>query len=259
MLSSRGYVIFNNKLYKNGELISNNDLDKFTELVTNYITTDKYWKSATEGSAELSENEISGVRAFRDHLNDVANHIKEIRGSKTVHDICFRLSDDSDIGRNIFFGNHVGCCNSVDSSYAGYSAPMHLLNNFNRGLELVDKYGNSYGNSMCFFAEVDGELAFVIDSFEANGKLASNPIVTEELIKFGKQVCKEMGREDAQVLIGPNFNHMDESKLKNKTIDNMKIVGTVSTETYCDSVGGRNVKDAINNGKNSVIMKYYAG
>ena len=259
MLSSRGYVIFNNKLYKNGELISNNDLDKFTELVTNYITTDKYWKSATEGSAELSENEISGVRAFRDHLNDVANHIKEIRGSKTVHDICFRLSDDSDIGRNIFFGNHVGCCNSVDSSYAGYSAPMHLLNNFNRGLELVDKYGNSYGNSMCFFAEVDGELAFVIDSFEANGKLASNPIVTEELIKFGKQVCKEMGREDAQVLIGPNFNHIDESKLKCETVDNMKIVGTVSTETYCDSVGGRNVKDAINNGKNSVIMKYYAG
>jgi len=256
-LETYGYTIFNNKLYKNGAEISNNDLEKFTQIVIDYISNDKYWKSATAEDTELPQNEITGITAFSDHIKDVANHIKEIRGAKTVNDIYLRLSDDSNIGRNIFFGNHVGCCNSVDSSYAGYSAPMHLLNNFNRGIELVDKYGNSYGNSMCFFAEVDGKLTFVIDSFEANGKLGSNPIVTDELIKFGKKVCKEMGREDAQVMIGPNYNHIDESKLKTVNVESLKIVGTVSDETYCDSVGGNNVKNAINNGKNNVIMKIY--
>lgn len=258
-LEVQGYTIFNNKLYKNGTEISNNDLEKFTQCVINYITEDKYWKSATVENSELTEDEITGITAFQDHIKDIANHIKEIRGAKTVNDIYLRLSDDSNIGRNIFFGNHVGCCNSVNSSYAGYSAPMHLLNNFNRGVELVDKYGNSYGNSMCFFAEVDGKLTFVIDSFEANGKLGSNPIVTDELIKFGKKVCKEMGREDAQVMLGANYNHIDESKLKTVNADSMKIVGTVSDETYCDSVGGSNVKDAINNGKKNVKMKVYEG
>ena len=134
---------------------------------------------------------------------------------------------------------------------------MHLLNNFNRGIELVDKYGNSYGNSMCFFADVDGKLTFVIDSFEANGKLGSNPIVTDELIKFGKRICKEMGREDAQVMIGPNYNHIDESRLKSVNVQKMKILGTVSEETYCDSVGGSKVKEAINNGKENIRMKIY--
>lgn len=258
VLNAEGYTIFNNILYKNGAVISNNDLERFTDSVIHYISTDKYWKSATANDTELPEDEITGITAFKDHINDVANHLKEIRGSKTVSDICLRLSDDNNIGRNIFFGNHVGCCNSVDSSFAGYSAPLHLLNNFNRGIELVDKYGNSYGNSMCFFAEVDGKLAFVIDSFEANGKLASNPIVTDELVKFGHRICKEMGREDAMVLIGPRFNHIDQSRLTNKHFETMKIVGTVSEKTYCDSVGGSKVKDVINNGKNDVTMKIYA-
>ncbi len=256
-LTAQGYTIFNNNLYKNGEQIKNNDLEKFTETVTNYITQNEYWQSINNPNCQLTEDEKTGIAAFTDHLKDIANHIKEIRGAKTVNDIYLRLSDDNNIGRNIFFGNHVGCCNSVDSSFAGYSAPMHLLNNFNRGIELVDKYGNSYGNSMCFFADMDGKLTFVIDSFEANGKLGSNPIVTDELIKFGKRICKEMGREDAQIMIGPNYNHIDESRLKSVNVEQMKILGTVSEETYCDSVGGSKVKEAINNGKENIRMKIY--
>ena len=136
-------------------------------------------------------------------MNGIATRIEQVKASRTVNDIHFRLTDDNDIGRNIFFGNHVSCCNSVNSAYAGYSAPMHLLNSYNRGVELVDKFGNSYGNSLCFFAMIDGKLTFVIDSFEANGKLGSNPLVTDELIKFGKQVCKEVGRSDAPLRIRP--------------------------------------------------------
>ena len=134
---------------------------------------------------------------------------------------------------------------------------MHLLNNFNRGIELVDRYGNSYGNSMCFFADVDGKLAFIIDSFEANGKLGSNPLVTDELIKFAHKVCREMGREDALVLIGPRFNHIDMSRLQDTMVDSFKILGTVSEKTYCDCAGGTECKDNINNGCMNVNMKKY--
>ena len=256
-LDAKGYTLFNNKLYHNGEIIKNTDIEYFAQAALDYITNDKYWTSAAAADSELSEDERNGINAFKDHLKDNIHHLKEIRGAKTVSNIYFRLSNDDDIGRNIFFGNHVGCCNSVDSTYAGYSAPMHLLNNFNRGIELVDRYGNSYGNSMCFFADVDGKLAFIIDSFEANGKLGSNPLVTDELIKFAHKVCREMGREDAVVLIGPRFNHIDMSRLQDTMVDSFKILGTVSEKTYCDCAGGTECKDNINNGCMNVNMKKY--
>lgn len=247
-LSTYGYTIFNNHIYKGGQEIENNALENFADTVVKYIENNKYFANHTDTNGQtVSADEIEGITGFMDHIKDHQKRIKEIHGAKTVNDIYFRLSDDDNIGRNIFFGNHVGCCNSIESSHAGYSAPLHLLNAYNRGVELVDKYGNSYGNSLCFFAIVDGKLTFIIDSFEANGKLASNPIVTENLLKFAKQVCVEMGRPDALIAVGPSYNNMNMSSLESSEHHKIKVLGTVSEKTYCDSVGGR-VKDQINDG-----------
>ena len=254
-LSSNGYSLFNNEIFRNGKKAENSDIERFIDTTVNYITNNSYWKDVNVNS-ELPSDEIIGIAGFTDHLNGHQKRLQEIKSARTVNDIHFRLTDDNDIGRNIFFGNHVGCCNSVESTYAGYSAPMHLLNNYNRGIELVDNWGNSYGNSLCYFADVDGNLTFVIDSFEANGKLGSNPIVTDNLIKYAKRVCKEMGREDAQIMIGPNFNNMDMSKLTSTGNHTIKVLGTVSEKTYCDSVGGR-VKDEINQPVSGRSMKVY--
>jgi len=258
-LSENGYAIFNNKIYYNGAEIPDEKLDNFTNVVKNYIEKDDYWKSAHgNGSRKLTDEEIEGITGFTDHLKDAAARIKEIQGARTVNDISFRLADENDIGRNIFFGNHVSCCNSVDSNYAGFSAPLHLMNTYNRGIELVDRFGNSYGNSRCFFAMIDGKLTFVIDSFEANGKLASNPVVTDNLIKFAKQVCRSMHCPEANVVIGPNFNHINTSRLKRINTDKIKVLGTISAPTYCDIIGGKeNIMEYLNNGvKNRNVLIY---
>jgi hypothetical protein len=92
---------------------------------------------------------------------------------------------------------------------------------------------------------VDGKLTFVIDSFEANGKLASNPLVTENLLKFARRVCVEMGCPDAQIAVGPQFNNMNTDSLQKTPDHSIKVIGTVSERTYCDTVGGK-VKDEIN-------------
>lgn len=254
-LSERGYVLWNNKIFKDRKELEDKQIETFVSLVKDYTATNEYWKSVTNNN-ELSEDEILGIAGFKDHLNGIAIRIEQVKASRTVNNIHFRLTDDSDIGRNIFFGNHVSCCNSVDSTYAGYSAPMHLLNAYNRGLELVDQFGNSYGNSLCFFAMIDGKLTFVIDSFEANGKLGSNPLVTDELIKFAKKVCKEVGRSDAQVMIGPNYNNIDKTRLHSLNVNSIDVLGSVSEKTYCDSVGGI-VKDDINYGVKNRSMYIY--
>lgn len=255
-LASKGFKIYNNNIYKSGQVATNLDIENFVNLTVQYIGNKDYWKNVNVNS-DLPSDEIAGVAGFTDHINGLQRRIEEIKGAKTINNIHFRLIDDNDIGRNIFFGNHVGCCNSVESTYAGYSAPMHLLNNYNRGVELVDEWGNSYGNSLCFFADIDNKLTFVIDSFEANGKLGSNPLVAENLIKFAKQVCKEMGRPDARIMVGPNYNHMDKSLLDLTGAHSIKVLGTVSDMTYCDSIGGK-VKNQINEvveGRNMYVIK----
>jgi len=239
-LSQNGFTIFDNKIFKNGQTLTNPDIERFLDIVITHTENENYWKSAKgEGNLELTSEEKEGATGFMDHIKGFKKRYEDVKNSKNVQGIRVRLTDDNDIGRNIFFGDHVGCCNSVTSSYAAYSAPQHLLNNYNRGIELVDRWGNSYGNSLCFFANINGELAFVIDSFEANGKLGSNPVVTEELIKFAKQICAEMGRPDAKVVIGPNYNNMYMGNLTKTEGNTIEVIGTVSHRTYCDSVGGR--------------------
>ena len=256
-LEKLGFKISDNELYKNGKIANKTDVENFINATIEYILKNEYWANAKpemvvqnlhinnldentdeQNQDAVSGNEVVGISAFTDHIKGFQKRVNEIKNSKTINNIHFRLTDDNDIGRNIFFGNHVGCCNSVESSFAGYSAPMHLLNNYVRGLELVDEWGNSYGNSLCFFADVDDKLTFVIDSFEGNGKLGSNPVVAEKLFEFAKDVCKRMGREDAQIMVGPNYNNMDKSLLKLTEGHKIKVLGTVSEKTYCDSVGG---------------------
>ena len=94
--------------------------------------------------------------------------------------------EQNDISRNLGFGNHVGCCTSI-GKFNQYVAPQHLMNSFVNGIELVDDSGNSYGNSMCYFALVDGQLHFIIDSFEVDGNLSASEEVTDAIIDYAKE------------------------------------------------------------------------
>lgn len=206
------------------------DVERYADFLLNYPFDFTRIKGLAEKEA---------ISMFKDHIQGHKKKISDLRNARDVENVYFRLTDDNNIGRNIFFGNHVGCCNSVESTYGGYAAPLHLINSYVRGLEIVDKNEHSYGNSLCFFADVDGHLAFVIDSFEANGKLASNPIVTEKMLKFAKTICKEMGREDAKIMLGPNYNNIDIQSFFNKTNEHViKVLGSSPTNSYCDSLGG---------------------
>ena len=153
-------------------------------------------------------------------------------------DLSVRLWDKDDIGRNIFFGNHVGCCTSI-GSFNSFAAPQHLQNSFVNGIELVDKAGNSYGNSMCYFAKVDGKLTFIIDSFEANGSLASAPEITDAIIEYAKQVCAEVGQPDANIMFGPNYNNINFDRCVMTKNHSIEIIGKAPDDTYIDCIGGR--------------------
>lgn len=81
---------------------------------------------------------------------------------------------------------------------------------------------------------------FVIDSFEANGKLVAAPEVTDAIIDYAKQVCKRMGVPDANIMFGPNYNKINFSRCVKTTGHTIEITGRAPDDTYIDCVRGRN-------------------
>ena len=253
-LNKNGFIIINNKIIYQGEELSRSSIEKLLKTILEYTNKNEYWQSALNNSGEITAEERDGATGFIDHIKGLQTKFNEIQNGRNVSNIYLRLSDPDNIGRNLFFGNHVGCCNSVESNYAGYSAPMHLMNAYVRGIEIVDDYGNSFGNSLCYFANIDGKICFVIDSFEANGKLASNPIVTEKIVEFAKQVTKAINSEELAVVFGPRYNHLDLSKFKVEGVGEFKVIGSASERTYCDTIGGKVLPDNINTPQGNIVI-----
>ena len=219
----------NQILVKNGfETAGQKDLPKIIKLIEKELDTGEYWKQNTPE-----------IKTFKDHIQIHKKNFHDVAQLKdATEELHVRLWDKDDVGRNIFFGNHVGCCTSVGSSNS-FAAPQHLMNAFVNGIEIVDKAGNSMGNSMCYFAKVDGKLTFVIDSFEANGKLGSAPEVTDAIIEYAKKVCAEMGQPDANIMFGPNYNNIDFSRCIKTKGHTIEIIGRAPENTYIDCIRGR--------------------
>ncbi len=204
-------------------------LPKIIKAFEKEFETNDYWKQNNPD-----------IQTFKDHIEIHKKNARDVEELKeTSDDLYVRLWDKDNVGRNLFFGNHVGCCTSV-GSFNSFAAPQHLMNAFVNGIEIVDKAGNSLGNSMCYFAKVDGQLTFVIDSFEANGKLGAAPEVTDAIINYAKRVCAEMGQPNANVMFGPNYNKVNFDRCIKTDGHTIEIIGQAPEETYIDCVGGRN-------------------
>jgi hypothetical protein len=229
----------NQILTENGfETAGQKDLPKIIKLIEKELDTGEYWKQ-----------DKPEIKTFKDHIQIHKRNIHDVEQLKdTTEELNVRLWDKDDIGINIFFGNHVGCCTSV-GSYNSFAAPQHLMNTFVNGIEIVDKTGNSMGNSMCYFAKVDDKLTFVIDSFEANGKLGAAPEVTNAIIEYAKKVCAEMGQPDANIMFGPNYNKIDFSRCIKTNGHTIEIIGRAPENTYIDCIGGRGNINSIASGK----------
>ena len=205
------------------------DLPKIMKLIEKELETNEYWKG-----------DSPDIKTFKDHIKIHKKNIHDVEQLKDItEELYVRLWDNDDVGRNIFFGNHVGCCTSV-GSFNSFAAPQHLTNSFVNGIEIVDKSGNSMGNSMCYFAKVDGQLTFVIDSFEANGKLGASPEVTDAIIAYAKKVCAEMGQPNANIMFGPNYNKIDFTRCIKTEGHSIEVIGKAPTATYIDAIGGCN-------------------
>ena len=85
--------------------------------------------------------------------------------------------------------------------------------------DLTDEYsaievladGEPVGNTMMYMAHVNGELSLVLDDIELQGKYQNNDKIRDMIVKYSKQVCKEIGKPDITVYAGPGMHKVDMS------------------------------------------------
>ena len=125
----------------------------------------------------------------------------DIKSDKDIN-IVVQKADMNDIKHALFLGNDAGCCTAVDASN-GYSAVTYIMNKFISAIELKD--GERFiGNTMCYFANVDGELALVLDNIEMKSRYQYNDKIRDVIFNYADKLCAEIGKPDLPIYLGPN-------------------------------------------------------
>lgn len=87
---------------------------------------------------------------------------------------------------------------------------MKILNKCISAIEVLAN-GEPVGNTMMYMAHVNGELSLVLDDIELQVKYQNNDKIRDMIIKYAKQVCKEVGKPNIPIYAGPGMHKVDMS------------------------------------------------
>ena len=157
--------------------------------------------------------------------------------SDIISDIHVRKADMNDVGYSLFLGNYASCCTAIGSSIGNdFAAPRYIMDKFISAIEILDDK-TPIGNTMCYFANVDGKLALVLDNIELHTKYQYNDGIRDAIIKAAENICKSVGKPDLPIYAGPYRHKVDLSGNEFKE-HKLKILGSTDGEdTYLDFAG----------------------
>ena len=90
---------------------------------------------------------------------------------------------------------------------------------------------------MCYFANVDGKLALVLDNIELHTKYQYNDGIRDAIIKAAENICKSVGKPDLPIYAGPYRHKVDLSANEFKSRKIQIIGNTDGEDTYLDFAG----------------------
>ena len=149
--------------------------------------------------------------------------------------VIVRKANMNDVSKGLFLGNEVGCCTAVGSRHYQESAPTYVLNKFVGAIEVVDS-DIPVGNTMCYFANVKGKLAFVMDNIHMHSAYKNNENIKAGIVEYAQKLCEEVGKPDIPIYISGHRNSVDLSEFDS---DNclISIIGDSGNDkVYLDSI-----------------------
>ena len=223
------------KLTKKDTPVVFEDLQEIILTIKKVINENKFWTNPNDNE------KVDAARiTMYNHLMKLRDtEIKNAKNLKSdgISDIHVRKADMNDIGYSLFLGNYASCCTALGSSIGNdFAAPRYIMDKFISAIEVLDDK-TPVGNTMCYFAKVDGELAFVLDNIELQTKYQNNDRIRDAIIKAAENICKSVGKPDLPIYAGPYRHKVDLSGNEFKE-HKLKILGSTDGEdTYLDFRG----------------------
>lgn len=211
------------------------DLQEIISTIKKVITENEFWTNPNENE------KVDAARiTMYNHLMKLRdNEIKNAKNLKSdrISDIHVRKADMNDIGYSLFLGNYASCCTAIGSSIGNdFAAPRYIMDKFISAIEVLDDK-TPVGNTMCYFANVDGKLALVLDNIELQTKYQNNDGIRDAIIQAAENICKSVGKPDLPIYAGPYRHKVDLSQNEFKERQLQILGDSWCEQTYLDFIG----------------------
>lgn len=224
------------RLYKDNKPIEFEDTIEVITAIKSVMNKSNFWNYSLDETEERTPQDVAKGTLLTHILKMRA---KEFENATTMIDnelitLEVHKTDMNNVPHALFLGNHAGCCTAIGSGCNSWSAPEYIINKCISSIEVMDGK-NFVGNTMCFIAEIDGELSLVLDNIELNTKYQYNEKIRDAIIEYAKKLCNEIGRPDLKIYAGPNRHKVNLDKYELKE-HKMHIKGYSSSEVLIDSI-----------------------
>ena len=226
------------RLYVNDKPIEFSQMKKVMDIIKEEMNKDIWTKQSSDPTVENYRSTMY-THLMKDRRTQI-RQAGEIKDDK-VSNLEIRQTDMNDINHALFLGNHGSCCTAVGTGCNQFSAPTYIKNKLVSAIEVVD--GNNFvGNTMCYFANVDGQPALILDNIELKGQYQFNDKIRDAMFDYAKQLCTEIGQPNLPIYAGP-FRHKLNMEHLDKQPHTLQVLGsTGSDEIYLDFItSGRQV------------------
>lgn len=211
-----------------GRQIQFEELTPIISIIKNILNTSPFWNNEADDAATEKMRDLFYNHFMLQRKQEIVC-AKQLKESEVV-DIKVQKVDMSDLKHSLCLGNHSHCCTALGSQANEWSAIAYIINRCISAIEVLAN-GEAVGNTMMYLADVNGELSLVLDDIELQTKFQNNDKIRDIIIKYAKQVCKEIGKPDIPVYTGPGMNKVDLSEFPLEENCEMVIVGRSPDES----------------------------
>ena len=211
-----------------GRDIRFDELTPIISVIKNILNTSPFWnnEAADEATEKMRDLLYNHFMLQRKQEIVCAKQLKE----SEVVDIKVQKVNMSDLKYSLCLGNHAHCCTALGSQANEWAAITYIINKCISAIEVLAN-GESVGNTMMYLADVNGELSLVLDDIELQTKFQNNNKIRDMIIKYAKQVCKEVGKPDIPIYAGPGMQKVDLSEFPLEENCEMVIIGRSPEES----------------------------
>lgn len=160
------------------------------------------------------------------------SYIELVDDSGKKNGIKIRKSNMNDIPKVISLGQDADCCTKVGGR-KDFASIGYLKNKFISAIEVLDE-DVCIGNTMCYFAEVEGKLSFILDNLAFKPRYRYDSLIANGVYEYAQILCDEVGRPDIPIYLAGQ-RHQVETTSMPVQISPINIIGNSGKDSiYLD-------------------------